>query len=677
MSQSSLPEDLQKVQALIEQAETAPAITALHAYLDASGLADLQRELTLLSARHKRLLNEERKGTINPGEVRAEQTRIDDALLALVDEAGAKSKPGADLSAAPKPSARVDEPERPPAHVAPPPPSRVSRSTAPPAALRPTYERSWALVIGIDNYASDRFPPLKTAVNGAKEIAGLLKDRLRFDEVKLLINAEVTRENVLGEMDRIANEAGPDDRFLFYYAGHGLTRKTKREAEVGYLSLHNSLPNQWRTLLQMDDVLEQAEFIPAKHILFVLDSCFSGLAFTRAASAEQRRLAKDFLLHPSIQAISAGRDGETVADGGGPEGKHSLFTWRFVEGLCGDFAGSFGVVRADEFAPWLQTQVRVQARARQTPQFGHLPGSGRGDFIFEGWQIGEQAIAETPSTEPERTRAAGDAFATVTVKPTPPPAIALVGAPLDFEPAWVPVPAGTFNLGSAPSDWMAFDDERPQHPVTIREPFYISKAPVTNRQYAAFVTATGRRPPKHWRDISPRAEGADLPVTWVNWHDAVAYCEWLTVKLREAGRLPGDRECVVRLPTEPEWEWAARGDDGRRFPWGDQEPDETHANFGSNEKTPTPVGAYSPKGDSPCGCVDMAGNVWEWTLSLEKPYPYEPHDGREELHVRGRRSLRGGAYDASARNIRAAIRNWNYPEERDGTIGFRVVLVSR
>ncbi|GAB4441432.1 MAG: hypothetical protein Kow00120_09910 [Anaerolineae bacterium] len=541
--------------------------------------------------------------------------------------------------------------------------------------LKPTYDRSWALVVGIDRYKSfddNSLPPLRTSVHGARAVASILRDRLGF-ETTLLVDDAVVRREVLGTLNRIAREAKPDDRFLFYFAGHGLTRTNVYGGEVGYLTLYDTQPGDdiWTSALKMDDVLEQADFIKAKHILFILDACFSGLAFGRAVSVEQQRLAKDFLTFRAVQAISAGRAGEVVADGGGPDGRHSIFTWNFLQGIQdGTLRAQWeGLIRAEHLGPWLQDQVRKQARGRQTPQFGHLPGSGRGDFIFDGWELDLDRVVAPVGGAPEHTRSA-DA-------PTPPQpqTIALRGAAQDFEPDWVEIPAGAFKMGSAQTDWMAFDDEMPQHDLTLPEPYLIARAPITNAQYAAFVNATGRRAPRHWRDTPPTGQNADVPVVWVSWHDAVAYCKWLTDAMRDAGRLPPGGTHVVRLPTEPEWERAARGDDGRRYPWGDDAPDSSRANFGSNENGPTPVGSFSPQGDSPYGCQDMAGNVWEWTLSLKETYPYEPHDGREETSKRGRRALRGGAFNASERNIRVAGRNWHYPEERDETIGFRVVLV--
>ena len=160
------------------------------------------------------------------------------------------------------------------------------------------------------------------------------------------------------------------------------------------------------------------------------------------------------------------------------------------------------------------------------------------------------------------------------------------------------------------------------------------------------------------------------PVTHVSWHDAVAFCEWLT---KATGR-------AFRLPSEAEWEKAARGGDGRIYPWGNEAPDESRCNFNMNVKDTTPVGQYSPAGDSPYGCVDMAGNVWEWTRSLwgkdsDKPSSGIPtgQAGRAGGFVRGddTRVLRGGSFDLEQRGVRCAFRGGASRRPRR-QLGFRV-----
>jgi formylglycine-generating enzyme required for sulfatase activity len=193
----------------------------------------------------------------------------------------------------------------------------------------------------------------------------------------------------------------------------------------------------------------------------------------------------------------------------------------------------------------------------------------------------------------------------------------------------VHVPAGEFLYGE--------DKQKASLPE-----FRIDKTPVTNAEYARFVAGAEHAPPSHWKGKTPSKEIAHHPVVFVPWDDAMAYAEW-------AGK---------RLPTEQEWEKAARGTDGRAYPWGNQEPTRELCNFGQNEKGTTLVGKYSPQGDSPYGCVDMAGNVWEWTASD---------------HESGGKVLRGGSWQGYARYVRAATRRSNIPDLRYDNIGFRCV----
>jgi len=233
-----------------------------------------------------------------------------------------------------------------------------------------------------------------------------------------------------------------------------------------------------------------------------------------------------------------------------------------------------------------------------------------------------------------------------------------------FEPELILIPAGEFLMGSDPSrDEEARDDEQPQHTVYLAD-YYIARTPVTNAQYAPFVEATLRELPRHWENREPPAGREDDPVVYVTWYDAMAYCRWLA---EATGK-------IYRLPSEAEWEKAARGTDGRIYPWGDEAPDESRCNFNDLRTGTTPVGQYSPKGDSPYGCVDMAGNAWEWTRSLHQGYPYDPGDGRESPDAGSIRVLRGGSFYSYERGVRCAYRHRFYPDLTDGSSGFRVIV---
>jgi formylglycine-generating enzyme required for sulfatase activity len=227
------------------------------------------------------------------------------------------------------------------------------------------------------------------------------------------------------------------------------------------------------------------------------------------------------------------------------------------------------------------------------------------------------------------------------------------------------VPKGKFIMGSKNDNPLAFDGEKPQHTVEIPYDYWIGRFPVTNEQFAAFVENAEYKyeMASDWRDR------ANHPVVNVAWYDAMEYCKWLNRAARgEAGDL------VVRLPTEAEWEKTARGQDGNEWPWGN-EFDATKCNSNEGgEGTTTPVGAYSPQGDSPYRAADMVGNVWEWCHSIFKPYPYQANDGREEESREDIRVLRGGAWDFDWDGARSAYRYDYRPDDSDDDFGFRVVV---
>jgi formylglycine-generating enzyme required for sulfatase activity len=234
---------------------------------------------------------------------------------------------------------------------------------------------------------------------------------------------------------------------------------------------------------------------------------------------------------------------------------------------------------------------------------------------------------------------------------------------------FVPVPAGKFIMGSKDNNTLAYDHEKPQHTVEIPYDYRIARYPVTNEQFAKFVEATQHEHTwvKEWKSK------LDHPVVNVSWQDAMAYCKWLNETLR--GEI-GDE--VVRLPTEAEWEKAARGDAerGNEWPWGN-EFDKTKCNSSEGGKGgTTPVGAYSPQGDSPYGAADMAGNVWEWSHSIYKPYPYRPDDGRESESESDTHVYRGGSFDGVAFLMRSAFRGWFNPWLWSSNRGFRCVCAS-
>lgn len=254
----------------------------------------------------------------------------------------------------------------------------------------------------------------------------------------------------------------------------------------------------------------------------------------------------------------------------------------------------------------------------------------------------------------------------------------LLGEPLKpllpFEPETLLVPAGSFVMGS--NDPAAPAWEQPQHTVELPA-YYIGKYPITNQQYAEFLSrerAVLEPNKEDWFNRKPQPEKRNFPVTSVSWLDAQAYCRWLS----------GVTNKKYRLPTEAEWEKAARGENGRIYPWGD-EWQNGRCNAGGGGKTA--VTAYDDF-PSPYGCADMVGNVQEWVSTLwgedrkqcAYPYPYQPHDGREHPEAdpqrpRLRRIHRGGAFNDELSQCRCAARDHARADAASNLRGFRVVLV--
>ena len=266
----------------------------------------------------------------------------------------------------------------------------------------------------------------------------------------------------------------------------------------------------------------------------------------------------------------------------------------------------------------------------------------------------------------------------------------VVTGPAPLKMAWCWVPGGPFTMGSE-----QYDDEKPAHQVEVAG-FWLGRYAVTNGQYKLFVEAGGYREkrwwieagwaekakgwawqgsnwaetgqpwqePNWWRD--EKWNGASQPVVGVSWYEARAFCAW-------ASEATGER---VRLPTEAEWEKGARGTDGRVYPWGNAEPTEKLCNFDRKVGKTTPVGAYSPQGDSPYGCAEMAGNVWEWVQSKYVAYPYREGDGRNDENGTDDRALRGGSWLNNSHSFRVAYRNDDPPSNRLDYFGFRVCCSS-
>jgi formylglycine-generating enzyme required for sulfatase activity len=248
---------------------------------------------------------------------------------------------------------------------------------------------------------------------------------------------------------------------------------------------------------------------------------------------------------------------------------------------------------------------------------------------------------------------------------------------------FIKIPAGPFTMGGDSKDTDFYDDnELPVHTVDLPA-FYMARFPVTVAQFRAYLEDIGVTPgdPDCLRGV------ANHPVVWVLWHEALAYCDWLTRKLSDSREAPdalvrvlrpkgkGEKPWRVTLASEAEWEKAARATDGRVFPWmGRAGPDKANydaAGIGS----PSAVGCF-PGGASPYGVEELSGNVWEWTRSLWGVYPYQPGHDRENLNAgeNQERVVRGGSFSNPSWHVRASYRVGLRLDSRSSNLGFRVVV---
>jgi len=385
--------------------------------------------------------------------------------------------------------------------------------------------------------------------------------------------------------------------------------------------------------------------------------------------------------------------------------------WNLISGFCQhDFPPAQPPVEADWYAALraaqalLETEKHLDVPARQVDLVDRL----------RGWLA---ALLEKSSLPAPERAAAGRALAPLG---DPRPGVGRVANPPHLpDISWCFVPAGPFVMGSRGES-----DKRPIPPHDLPDDYWIARYPVTNAQFQPFVDDPDGYKNPHWwtreglvwRERSggwERYGGVfDLPnhpAVGVRWYEAVAYCAWSTSKMQEAGRIPTGWE--VRLPTEAEWEKAARGgleipaapiiktvlpSDGgeaeegllpnprpaRIYPWGSTAeldvPDPNRANYDeSGVGATSAVGAF-PGGESPYGCLDMAGNVWEWcgTKWVDNYDEYDKMEGRETLEGDDVRVLRGGSWDYYWYRVRCAGRNGSLPHVRNNYWGFRVCVTT-
>lgn len=332
-------------------------------------------------------------------------------------------------------------------------------------------------------------------------------------------------------------------------------------------------------------------------------------------------------------------------------GRVGSAVWSLADALCGPEAGE--PEESDRLALW-GAYLAGQAVAESAKLPTSSPGNQRRLDRLRKWLVhllGDQRLPPLERAQAGRVLAKlGD----------PRPEVTTVAGM-----AFCPVPAGPFRMGSENGDPQAYGDEKPAHDCDISYEYRIGRYPVTVAQFREFVEASGfellsldclRGPDNH-------------PVVSVNWHEAVAFCKWMTRLGHKEGWL--NAGWIVRLPSEPEWERAARGTDERIFPWG-QNPDMNRANCVETRIGGSSTVGCFPNGVSPCGCEEMSGNVWEWTLSSYYLAQAERKGIKRDFVLY---AVRGGTSFDSCSRIRCTYRSGHGERNPLTVLGFRVVVV--
>ncbi len=526
-------------------------------------------------------------------------------------------------------------------------------------ACSPAQAARLALVIGNGAYAEGA---LKNPVNDARAVDRQLTALgFQVSKVENLRRADIGR-TVDGFMRRIR----PGDDVVVFYAGHGLQVKG-----VNYLpAVDASISTETEVPLNsinVNTLLENFDESKAAVRIVFLDACRNN-PYARSFRSGERGLARMGAAPTGTLISFATRPGSVAADGRA----NGLYTAHLIRNLATEN------LPVELMLKRVASGVRDESGGQQDPW---LEGSIEGDFFFKG-----AGTPIPPAMAPAKTREAGQRF-----------------RDCPDCPEMVVIPAGEFIMGSPASEADRLPSEGPQHRVRIASSFALGRTEVTVGEFGRFVQASGYRTSaekdagkgcvawdkgdnnvdwragRNWREPG-YVQGEQQPVTCVSWEDAGAYVQWL---VKETGK-------GYRLPSEAEWEYAARAGSSSARPWG-EDPKEACAHANVRDKTtlegmsfgdpmhdcndgywfPAPVGNYKP---NRFGLHDMIGNVWEWVQDCyQDSYTGAPADGGTwEAGKCEARVSRGGSWLNLPRGARSAIRDRLAPAFRLYNSGFRL-----
>lgn len=253
------------------------------------------------------------------------------------------------------------------------------------AELKMNYDEHFALIVGINKYSN--ISDLEYAVNDAKAVKESLINNFKYKEenITLILDKEATKEKIMNSFYELSQKACNDDSVLIFYAGHGFTYQAGLK-DKGFLIPANGSEQNLNSLISWNTLVEDSELFRAKHLFFIMDACYSGLALQRA-SIGSKRFLKDMLRRYGRQVLTAGKSDQKVKDSGGKT-NNSIFTSYLLEALSGEAKTEYGVLSASSVMNYVYNKVANDPKSAQTPGCGSFYGEG--DFIFNFDELSEQ-----------------------------------------------------------------------------------------------------------------------------------------------------------------------------------------------------------------------------------------------------------------------------------------------
>jgi formylglycine-generating enzyme required for sulfatase activity len=588
------------------------------------------------------------------------------------------------------------------------------------AISNPFYRKSLAVLIAVENYKSKSWEKMLTPVSDAKGLEKFLKSRDFI--VDTFFDKEAMNKSIKEYFEEILpKKCGHQDRVIVFLSGHFYQRKALGERILNFYVPYGGKKRRVGTMISLKQIKKWCDDLRARHVLLLVNGNWNNFTekivekdlwkprskgYYRAASRKKAR-----------QVITAGYTGESFSESGPSGTPYSLFAGNLIIGLKLGVADidNDGIIGVSELAAYLVDKVYQDAQQYQKPVHGILNGNEGGEMIFLSREAKtkktlSKALSSVLGTVKVTANVSG---ATIYVDNRPRKKKTRAGKPVSLKLSigkhtiklskkyyldvsaktfvslentssikfsmkldptlkigyMVPIKDGQYTIGVKGKEF----DSGPAHHVRV-DSFHIGKYEVTNAEYMEFVKATGYPKPPCIDDENFR--GPEKPVVCVSWNDAIEYCKW---KSLVTGRL-------YRLPTEAEWEIAARGQSNRKYPWGDQPPkdgDSYRANYASKDDgyaCTAQVRSFEA-GQTPNKLFHMGGNVYEWCSDWYGNSYYSVSSYRNptgpEKNLDGLKVIRGGSWLFDEEGLYCTSRGQLPSQEFQSDVGFRAVMIPK